>query len=119
MNKLTTYISFVIAGLTDATLFMTSTSHAQLVFAVVLYLPLVYVAFKIFPRKTQKHYTTIQNTPLVSQITSNQDNQINTVNQTISDSHIAEGVDVLDFDKRAFLKLIGATGLAFFMSSLF
>jgi hypothetical protein len=119
MNKLATYTGFVLAGLTDATLFITSTSHAQLALAIVLYLPLAYVAFKLFPRKTQQQYTTVRNTSSDSQIPSNYSSQVDTVDQTNSKSRITDGVDVLDFDKRAFLKLIGATGLAFFISSLF
>lgn len=110
MHKiLLTYSSLVIACLAVIVAFITSTTYIQLGIAILLYLPLTYFAFKAFTGRTrvgahlQKPLVTIQ-VP------------------TQSPEKVREAerkkVDVADIDKRTFLKLIGATGLSFFLFSL-
>ncbi|MCL4387372.1 hypothetical protein M1307_03180 [Patescibacteria group bacterium] len=108
MRRIALYSGFVTASLADAVIFLTSNNYIQLVFAILLYLPLTYVAFKLFPRKTQSENLDVQTV-----------SKDNTVDNTLSETSKPSEVEILDVDKRVFLKLIGVTGLSFFISSLF
>jgi hypothetical protein len=94
-----TYPSFIIIGLLVVALFITSKSYLQLGVGTLLYIPLAFFGLKIFPR--QKEITA----------------ESETVEQK-SEVLNAEPVDVKDVDKRAFLKLVGAAGLSYFLFSL-
>jgi len=99
------YTGFVAASLADASIFITTTTNIQLVVAILLYLPLTYFAFKLFPRKTRFERSSVpEDSP---------------IEHAPSEQHNVENVEIFDIDKRAFLKIIGATGLSFFISSLF
>jgi len=106
-KKTALYTSFVTASLADAAIFITTTTYIQLTIAILLYLPLTYFAFKLFSRKSRFKPALIQENLLVDQTSSNE-------------YEIEKGkVEISDIDKRAFLKIIGAAGLSFFISSLF
>lgn len=100
MSKTITYPSFVIASLLVVLVFVTSTTYTQLAVAVLVYPALVYFALKVFPRKMRVRLKE----PKVA-------------NQPVRETKKAEAI-VVDLDKRAFLKLIGATGITFFLFSL-
>lgn len=102
MKKFLTFITFIAAGIAIAVTFLTSTTYIQLVIATLLYPPLAYFAFALFPRKNR---TITASTPIVDA-------------QQVSEP-VRGTVDIVDIDKRAFLKLIGAAGLSFFLFSLF
>lgn len=108
MKKLAIYTGFTAASLADAAIFLTTTTYVQLATAIVLYLPLIYLAFKLFPRKTHIIIPPIQTIP-------NKDK----VEQSLSEQPIDKELGISDINKRAFLKIIGATGISFFISSLF
>ena len=99
MHKIRTYCLFVIITLVVGVVFVTSKTYAQLLIATLLYLPLAYFGLKLFPRKPRKVY-------LQKPISA-----IQPVNKS--------KVDIVDIDKRAFLKLIGTAGLSFFLFSIF
>lgn len=100
MIKSITYSIFLISGLAVALLFVTSRSYTQLGLAAALYIPLVFIAFKIFPRNEE-----VEEKEVDVQMA-----------KTVVQSK--EKVDVDDIDKRAFLKLIGIAGASFFLFSL-
>jgi len=111
MKKIVLYIGFAATTGLVAAIFVTTKSYFQLAIAVVLYLPLVYFAFKLFPRKTTAIDPTIQTIPKDNEIEQRESIQL----KDKEDKH----VEVFDIEKRAFLKIIGATGLSFFITSLF
>lgn len=115
MKRVAIYTSFVAASLTDAAIFVTATTNIQLVVAVVLYLPLTYFAFKLFPRKARSEQPALQKGNVPQHTVPTKD----IVENAITQQHVIEDVEVSDINKRAFLKLIGATGISFFISSLF
>lgn len=108
MKQIALYASFVTTSLMEAALFITTTTYLQLAIAVLFFLPLTYFAFKLFPRKTMIKNPVIQ-----------------TIKKKIllahppSKQHKRKVIEISDIDKRAFLKIIGAAGLSFFISSLF
>lgn len=93
--------SFIIAFLLVAAVFVTSTTYTQLGVAIVLYPILAFFAYKIFLDRKQITPTTVTKTVA---------EQIKTQTDTPG---------IADIDKRAFLKLIGATGISFFLISIF
>jgi hypothetical protein len=98
MSKILTYISFLVACAIVILAFATAQTYTQLIIAVVLYPPLVYFAFKVFPGKSRQVYSK----PEVADQPQNADNG-----------------NLVDTDKRAFLKLIGVSGLSILIYSLF
>jgi len=112
LKLLLIYCSFVIACLVVVVAFMTATTYTQLVVAILLYPMFVYFALKVFPIK-QRHAEPTSQAVTFSLAKPEQeagDKKIN--NKT-------ENISISDIDKRAFLKLIGGTGLAFFLYSIF
>jgi hypothetical protein len=107
MKKLAIYTSFAAVSLSDAAIFLTTTTYIQLAVAILIYLTLVYLAFKLFPRKIYPQSNTRQS--IQKDIT---------LNKTSSKQDTSGEVGISDINKRAFLKLIGATGLSFFITSL-
>lgn len=107
MNKTFSTVSFAVLGLFMILLFVTAKSYTQLAIAIALYPVISYVAFKVFPREDRSATITVA-APIT---TPTPVNNINNVQLTGK-------VDVVDVDKRTFLKLIGATGLSFFLFSL-
>ena len=106
-NLLLIQSSFVIASLAVIGIFVTSTTYIQLGMAILLYPIIVFLAFKAFPRKASTHIfkkpvAEAQPQPQPQQITSKID-----------------GIGISDINKRTFLKIIGASGLSFFLLSIF
>lgn len=95
MRKILIYSSLAIISLGVIVMFVTATTYPQLAIAIVTYPLLVYLAFKAFSRP--KPLPAILKPVTVSQ----------------ADAGIA------DIDRRGFLKLIGAAGASFFLSSIF
>jgi hypothetical protein len=112
IKKTAIYTGFAAAGLADTAIFLTSTSYIQLAVAILIYLPLVYIGFKLFPRK-DKVYSKAPNTQNIQTVKQN-----NLIDNTTSQKYKNKKAEISDIDRRAFLKLIGATGLSFFISSL-
>jgi len=102
MRKTFIYGGFIIASIAVVIAFVTAKSVAQLAIAILLYPPLVYLAFKYIPRQPRK---VPPPKPPIMKI------------QPISESE-KEKLEIVDIDKRAFLKAIGAAGLSFFLFSL-
>lgn len=103
MQKILTFSSFTIASLIMIAIFITTTTYLQLAIAVALYPLLIYFAYKIFPIKTREYHSAAHATVI----------------QPVVESTKRESVGISDIDKRAFLKLIGVTGLSFFLLSIF
>lgn len=95
------YVIFVLFGLIVTTIFVTSTTYIQLVIASLLYPPLVYFVLKYLPKKSDEGAERV-------------------VVKIKSEGKVKkEPVEIVDIDKRAFLKMIGAAGFSFFIFSLF
>lgn len=101
-QKATFYVILVVVGLLITVIFVTATTYTQLAIASLLYPPLAYFAFKYFPEKSGKR----SSERLVVKIKS-------------EDKPRKRPVEIVDIDKRAFLKMIGAAGFSFFIFSLF
>lgn len=102
MRKTFIYGGFIIVSIVVVGVFVTAKSIAQLAIAILLYPPLVYLAFKYIPRQPRK---VPPKQPIMKV-------------KPISESE-KEKLEIVDIDKRAFLKAIGAAGLTFFLLSLF
>lgn len=103
MRKILLYCTFVIASLVVIVAFLTAETYIQLALAIALYPPLVYFAFKLFLCKTRK--VRFKKSKIISQPI------------PVSQSK-RRAVDIVDLDKRTFLKLIGITGISFFFFSV-
>ncbi len=106
MKKKLTYPAFIIAAFLVVLTFITATTYVQLGIAVALYIPLAWFALKIFQRKENEPMVTVP-LPSVRQTHAPKAKGVKT-----------EQVEIADIDKRAFLKLLGATGLSFFIFSI-
>jgi hypothetical protein len=100
-QKISFYVILVVIGLLITIIFVTATTYTQLAIASLLYPPLAYFAFKYFPKKSGKR----DSERLVVKIK--------------SEDKVRKPVEIVDIDKRAFLKMIGAAGFSFFIFSLF
>jgi len=109
MKKIIFYLTFIASSFAIVWLFITSTTYIQLAVATLLYPPLAYFAFVIFPRNSRKKVV-IQQAPTVAAT------QVVT-NQTVEPDSGNSGI--LDENKRDFLKMIGAAGISFFLYSIF
>ena len=107
------YSGFVAASLAEAAIFITATSYIQMAAAILLYIPLAYFAFKLFPRKSKASPESTTTLPI------QEERIIEHTKPEEQGVEEIESVEIFDIDKRAFLKLIGVTGLSFFISSLF
>src|SRR3989344_1275622 len=108
ISKVLTWGSFAIVSLVVVMAFVTATTYIQLAVAIILYPPLVYFSFKIFPRKTRSLLKKTGNrNPISGEIGGK------------SETGKRENISITDIDKRAFLKLIGGTGLILFLMSIF
>lgn len=113
MTKTISYTGLIIVTLFVVMLFVTSKSYAQLYAAVLLYPVLTYVTLKVFPRVDQDEY--IQPTEPTNNIA------IKVPDKEKRDLKVMvprEKVEIVDIDKRTFLKLIGTAGVSFFLFSL-
>jgi len=97
MYKILTYCTFVIVTLDVIIAFVTARTYPQLAVAIAFYPLLVYFAFKVFPRKSSQVAYKEQLAPAIQPVAEN----------------------VVDDDKRAFLKLLGVSGLSLLLYSIF
>ena len=110
MRKFLTYGSFVIASLLVIILFVTATTYLQLALAVVLYPVLAYFAVKIFSRRQTESLPVPKPVKVQTGETP--------TTPSIEPAPVQTEQEIFDNDKRTFLKLVGATGIFFFVSSL-
>lgn len=106
MKKFTQYSIFILGSLFVIILFITANTYLQLALAVVLYPVLAYFALEIFPRKKKITQPIVM--PAYAPVAPPQEVSVQKENTS----------DDVDIDRRTFLKLIGATGIFFFLSSL-
>ena len=103
MTKTLTYSGIAIVNLFVILLFVTSKSYAQLGMAVALYPIIAYLTLKLIPRTSPaKQFVNTNVTPAVT--------------STVVVPR--EKVDIVDIDKRTFLKMVGTAGISFFIFSL-
>lgn len=120
MRKLLITLVIMIAFVILIVVFLTSTNYTQLAIASLLYPLLAYLIFKCFPQRKQRPQVTqvipavSTNNKYYSQTETQLLNNVDTV-----DEYENESVDIKDIDKRAFLKIIGAAGLSYFIFSIF
>jgi len=109
MRKALTYSSFTVASLLVVLMFMTAGSYLQLGIAVILYPLLIFFAYKIFLDKGIK---------IAAPVTIVKEPQLEPSETPVVNESTGSEKVIADIDKRAFLKLIGATGLSYFLFSL-
>lgn len=111
MQKILIYTGFIAGGIAVIAAFVTSTTYIQLGIAILLYLPLTYFAFRTFGSTASGAGISL-NKPLISV-------QVPAIKSAPEEDAAArhKRVEVADIDKRTFLKLIGATGISFFVFS--
>lgn len=107
MTKPLTYFGMVVAGLAVIMIFLTAKNYSQLAVAIVVYPTLIFLALLIFPRNGLRSPKITIRPPL----------KLNPTRVEKSEPK-AESTFVADIDRRAFIKLIGATGISFFLVSL-
>ncbi|KKR10949.1 MAG: hypothetical protein UT39_C0013G0012 [Candidatus Woesebacteria bacterium GW2011_GWA1_39_21] len=113
MKKILYYTGFIGTATLNFWTFISSQSYYQLGVAVVFYLVLVYYAYRLFIHKKKVPVTAMLQAPAVANPNSTQSQ-----NTTAKEKGEKQDLTVIDIDKRAFLKLIGATGISFFLLSL-
>lgn len=106
-----TYTTFIIASLALVFVFVTSKTYTQLAIATLAYPLLVLLTYKTLPRSPKISADQQGNIQI------NQQPAVSTISQ-VAEKRI-EHVGISDIDRRVFLKLIGATGLSFFLVSIF
>lgn len=104
MKKIISYIALLVATILVFLVFATAQNYTQVAFGVAIYPILAYMTLKVFPRRK------------VSVVQKTRPAQSAAIEDEPSDRD--EETDIVDFDKRAFLKLIGAAGISFFLFSL-
>ena len=109
--KILTWGIFVVVSLIVIAAFVTATTYIQLAVAIILYPPLVYFSFKVFPRKARSFPSRKPVTAIQSQ------SQVQSAEK--AEPGKRENISITDIDKRAFLKMIGGTGLILFVMSIF
>lgn len=112
MNKILTYSSFVIASTVVIVAFVTATTYLQLAAAILIYPVLIYFAFKAFSRKSVSY-------PSKKTVTVIEEASVKPVEKVETNNEESTTGGISDINKRAFLKLIGATGISFFLLSIF
>lgn len=103
------YIFFGIACLVVIITFITATTFLQLAVASLLYPALIFFAYKVLPLRT--------GWPAIKKPAVHKEPRV--IQQPKAEQEKRQSVGIADIDKRAFLKLIGATGLSFFLISIF
>ncbi len=97
-HKILISTSFLLGSILVVLLFITATTYLQLAIAVILYPVIAYYAVNVLSRRARR---------------------INSVARTQGKPREEKGAtEIIDIDKRTFLKLVGATGIFFFVSSL-
>lgn len=113
MTRVISKAVFLVAVLFVVAMFITSKSYEQLGLSVVLYPLVAYFAYTLFVCKKPKSVIT----PAISE---NQTVATSAFQNPVQQSALAENSskDVVDIDKRAFLKIVGATGLSYLVFSI-
>lgn len=106
-KSLLIYPSFIVTCILLAGIFITATTYTQLGIAIVLYPLLAVFAYKVFTRR-KSHRSAVQE-PTVTVKPQVATEKVKTQPKIVVD----------DIDKRTFLKLMGATGISFFLLSIF
>lgn len=110
MRKAIVYSGFALASLVVVATFLSARDYTQLGAAVILYPLLAYLAYELFVRKSsQETYIPVAEPAPVKE---EKKVEVETVKVT------KEGASIKDFDKRTFLKLIGAAGVSFFLYTI-
>lgn len=105
------YFGFGIVCVVVSLVFLTATTYIQLALAILLYPLLVLFAYKIFTHKSRSSANSLRKTQrLIQQQVQSQEKV---------ESTKTENITVSDINKRTFLKLIGATGISFFLITIF
>lgn len=130
MNKrriLSNFI-FVVTSLVVVLIFVSATTYIQLAIATALYLPVVYLAFKVFPRKNRRIIHPKES--VIAEIQPSMKSAEKAMPARLAAERAGpqvepetttpktENLKVSDIDKRVFLKLIGGTGLTFLLFSI-
>lgn len=103
---------FALASILVVAAFLTATSYTQLVIAALLYPLLIFFAYKVLPLRLKKPIRKLPKPEAETEIS-----QAAVVEKPIVQN--PANSEVTDISKRAFLKLIGATGVTFFLVSIF
>jgi hypothetical protein len=103
--------TFVAAFLAVTAIFITAKSYSQLLVGSGLYAILVFFGYKMLPIYNSLWTIPATNIKMVEDTVDTEDLPTDDVKKP--------EVTVTDIDKRAFLKILGATGLSFFIMSLF
>ena len=114
MNRSMSLLSlgtFVAAFLAVTAIFITAKSYSQLLVGSGLYAILVFFGYKMLPIYNSLWTIPSTNIKMVEDTVDTEDLPTDDVKKP--------EVTVTDIDKRAFLKILGATGLSFFIMSLF
>lgn len=111
-QKLVSYSVFLVASVLVVLAFITSKNYVQLIGASILYLPLGYWAMVLFsPGKFLRF-----GKPLIEISLPKRPRALMPMDKRATST--SKDSTVVDLDRRAFLKLIGATGISFFLFSL-
>lgn len=112
MTKTLSYTGVAIGALVVILLFVTSKSYLQLGAAIILYPVFAYLTLKLIPRTEVYVAGTATPTPNIA-------TAINPIAPNVQANVVLPSkVDVVDIEKRTFLKLVGTAGLSFFVFSL-
>lgn len=115
MRKALTYSSFTITTLLVMLTFLTAKTYAQLGIAIALYPLLAFFAFKVFPAKTVSY---AKETKIENQSNSEVPSHFSPKTDVQTNLKKNDATMVVDLDRRAFLKLIGGTGLSIFLFTI-
>ncbi|KKQ07262.1 hypothetical protein A2858_02675 [Candidatus Daviesbacteria bacterium RIFCSPHIGHO2_01_FULL_36_37] len=108
-KSIVTYSSLVFACLVVVVAFVTATTYTQLAVAAILYPILIFFAYKVLPLRIMVWDSKKAEPEVEEKVQAHEK----------SDQTESETTGISDINKRAFLKLIGATGLSFFLISVF
>jgi hypothetical protein len=106
MRKALAYTSFIITTVLVILAFVTATTYVQLGVAIVLYPLLAFFAYKLFIVNNKVQRISVEPLPAIP------------VNNSQVETLQKDEIKITDIDKRAFLKLIGATGLSYLLFTL-
>lgn len=114
MTRTLSYTGLAIVTIFVVMLFVTSKSYGQLYAAILLYPILTYLTLRVFPRVEQE--AVIQTTQPIGSIIAEKTAAKESKNLNLAIPR--EKVEIVDIDKRTFLKLIGTAGASFFLFSI-
>ncbi len=111
-KRILLYIILALLGMFVIYLFVTAKTYTQLGFAVISYPILAFLIIKAIPKRTRKALSSVVVQKPYDQTV------IQPAVQPAMQTAVIGVEDVADIDKRTFLKLVGATGIFFFVTSL-